>query len=98
MELMKVCLSSPGYVDVEAVVEAGAVALALDLGLEELREVEDDGERHDGHDVLGQAELAGAGVVQRLRISNNWSVSELAKVSNLVKVYELKKLPKIFRI
>ena len=63
---------SPGDVDVELLLHrVGAVEeVGLDLGLEELWQVEHEGEGHHGDDVLGQPELARSRVVQCLEHDN----------------------------
>ena len=63
---------SPGDVDVELLLHrVGAVEeVGLDLGLEELGQVEDEGEGHHGDDVLGQPKLARTRVIQGLEHDN----------------------------
>ena len=63
---------SPGDVDVELLLHrVGAVEeVGLDLGLEELGQVEHEGESHHGDDVLGQPKLARTRVIQGLEHDN----------------------------
>ena len=71
--MKRIC--SPPLGDVVSLDDGDDVLLPVELDLEELGDVHEDGERHDGDEVLHEAPLQLAAVVHRLLVARSMPLS-----------------------